>query len=725
ALEAGLTGEVRNTSEGVTIIAHGSPEALAAFARRLCSEAPPLSIIEAIESAQHEGAPPPTFSIAKTDDPGGNAAVTADAALCTDCAAELFDPSDRRHRYAFINCTNCGPRFSIVTAVPYDRPATTMRPFAMCADCRAEYEDPTNRRFHAEPIACLVCGPKLRLVGGTGEPIEGAQRVLRAGGIVGVMGLGGFHLAVRAEDARAVARLRARKRRPSKPFALMVRDLTVAARYGDIGDGASLTGVDAPIVLMPALRQLSGIAPGLAEVGLMLPSTPLHALLMAPFDEASVMTSANRSGEPPVTTLEAAQRQLGEVADVWLVHDRAIANRVDDSLVRRGKILRRARGHAPQPIPLPEGFAPHPPVLAMGGDKKNAFAIAAHGRVVLSQHMGDLQSRTVAAEVSRTIDLLARLSDFVPAHVAADAHPGYRSRAMGEALAQSAGIPCHLVGHHHAHIASCLCENGRPMTAPPVLALTLDGLGMDEPGRLLGCELWRAEYRRAVHLGGLAPTALLGGDKAAREPWRNLLARLQDAFGDTGWPAPFAERLASRPCGPLLSARGAGLNAPLASYAGRLFDAVAAALGLCEDGQDYEGEAPMRLEAIAVRNASAYRFALRADGTLDPSPIWSAIAADLAAGVPGSAISGAFHNGLADGLVAMVAAAKTPADEIVALSGGTFHNDVLNDRVKSGCEALGLKVLEHRRVPAGDGGLALGQAAVAIARLCAGDEPCA
>ncbi|MEO1104179.1 MAG: carbamoyltransferase HypF, partial [Pseudomonadota bacterium] len=324
-----------------------------------------------------------------------------------------------------------------------------------------------------------------------------------------------------------------------------------------------------------------------------------------------------------------------------------------------------------------------------------------------------------------TIDLLAGLSGFGPAHVTVDAHPGYRSRAMGEALAESAGIPCHLVGHHHAHIASCLAENGRPMTAPPVLALTLDGLGMDESGRLLGCELWRADYRSAAHLGGLTPTALLGGDKAAQEPWRNLLARLHDAFGDTGWPAPLEERLACRPCGPLLSARSAGLNAPLASSAGRLFDAVAAALGLCENGQDYEGEAPMRLEAMAVRNAPAYRFTVQAEGSLDPSPIWSAIAADLAAAVPEGVISGTFHNGLADGLVTMVAAAQTPTDEIVALSGGTFHNAVLTDRVKRGCEALGLKVLEQRRVPAGDGGLALGQAAVTIARLCGGDQPCA
>ena len=725
ATEEGLTGEVRNTAEGVTIIAHGAPDALTDFAQRLCSDAPVLAIIDAIEVTQDGSDPPPDFVIAQTDGCAGNAAVTADAALCADCTRELFDPHDRRYRYAFINCTNCGPRFSIVTAVPYDRAATTMGRFAMCPQCRAEYEDPANRRFHAEPIACPHCGPTLSLVGGTGDPIEGAQSMLQAGGVVGVMGLGGFHLAVRAEDPRAVARLRQRKRRPAKPFALMVRDLAVAARYGEIGDGRALTGVDAPIVLVPALRPLAGVAPGLSQVGLMLPATPLHALLLAPFDDALVMTSANRSGEPPVTTLEAAQRQLGDVADAWLVHDRAIANRADDSLVRCGKVLRRARGHAPQPIALPEGFAPHPPVLAMGGDKKNAFALAADGRVVLSQHMGDLQSRTVTTEVSRTLGLLSRLSGFAPAHVAVDAHPGYRSRTMGEALADRAGIPCHVVGHHHAHIASCLGENGRSMTAAPVLAFTLDGLGVDEAGRLLGCELWRADYTSAVHLGGLAPTALLGGDTASREPWRNLLARVHDAFGDTGWPMPLAERLTSRPCGPLLSARAAGLNAPLASSAGRLFDAVAAALGLCEEGQDYEGEAPMRLEAMAMTTTGAYRFALRDDGSLDPSPLWSEIAADLAAGVPQGIISGAFHNGFADGLVALVEAARTATDEIVALSGGAFQNEVLAGRVRAGCEALGLTVLEHRGVPPGDGGLALGQAAVTIARLCGEDEPCA
>lgn len=743
ATEEGLAGSVRNTAEGVKITVEGEAGAIGRFRARLRTELPPLAHIEHLEEAAVASTAATSFRIAASEGASGDAAITPDAALCEACRAELFDPTNRRHRHPFITCTDCGPRFSIVEAVPYDRGATTMRAFPLCPACAAEYADPADRRFHAEAIACPDCGPTLAFLsqtGGTpqGDPIAAALALLRGGGILGVMGLGGFHLAVRAEDAEALMRLRERKRRPSKPFALMVRDLGVAERYGELGapHRLALAGREAPIILAPARRMPQGVAPGLAEIGLMLPTTPLHALLLEPFDEALVMTSANRSGEPPVTRLAEAQRQLGDVTDGWLVHDRAIANRVDDSLVavREGepRLVRRARGYAPAPIALPEGFAPHPPVLAMGGDPKNAFAMAADGRALLSPHIGDLASRAVERDLERQRALLAQMSNFAPALVAVDAHPAYRSRRIGEREAARLGVPCETVGHHHAHIASCLAENGIARTAPPVLALTLDGLGAAPDGRLLGCELWRADYREATHLGGLRPTALLGGDKAALEPWRNLLARLDDAGDRDDWPRHLAARLdtaaGAATIAALLSARGAGIASPSASSAGRLFDAVAATLDLCRT-QDYEGEAPMRLEALAdaevVATAAPYPMSVASDGarwTLDPAPMWAAIDADLGAGANAAHVACRFHRGLADGLLALVAAVRTPQDGAIALSGGTFHNAVLAGSVRRGCAALGLRVLEHRRVPAGDGGLALGQAAIAIARWRAGES---
>ncbi len=733
ANEEGLTGEVKNTSDGVRILAFGSDRALGRFRKRLTAEPPPLARIERIEEGIAAGQAPDLFRIAHSTGRSGPAAVTADAAICIDCRAELADPADRRYHYAFINCTNCGPRFSIIESIPYDRPSTTMRVFTMCEPCTREYEDPADRRFHAVPNACPACGPTLHLVGADGEPrgdpIPGAIKVLKEGGILGVMGLGGFHLAVRAEDTAAVERLRMRKQRPSKPFALMVRDLKVAERYAILCEAArnQMSSTEAPVVLLPALHLPKYVAPGLTEIGLMLPPSPLHVLLLDAFDEALVMTSANRSGEPQVTTFDDAVQQLGDVADLWLIHDRAIANRVDDSVVsvrrRNVSMVRRGRGYAPAPFPLPNGFSHHPPVLAMGGDLKNVFAIVQSERAVLSQHIGDLLNRKIETELMRTLDLLTAMTGFRPKHVAVDAHPAYRSRRIGERIAAAEGATFHAIGHHHAHIAACLAENLVPLGAPPVLALTLDGLGVAEDGRLLGCELWRADYVRAEHLGGLVPSALLGGDRAAQEPWRNLLARLDDAVGDSpeDWPKSLADRLEGRPIATLLAARRANLNAPSVSSAGRLFDAVAAAVGCCADRQDYEAEAPMRLEALVNgAKGGAYPFAVRRANDhlcLDPSPIWKPLGDDLTTGEDSGTISGRFHTGLADGLCALVSAASPEAGTPIVLSGGVFHNKTVASLVREGCNAMGLDVLEHSALPSGDGSLALGQAAILIARL--------
>ncbi|MEM9223147.1 MAG: carbamoyltransferase HypF [Pseudomonadota bacterium] len=741
ATEEGLSGEVMNTGEGVTILAFGPDTALGRFRERLTTDRPALAEIERIE----EGATADVkrcgaFQITKSNGSAGAVAVTADAATCADCLAELNDPTDRRYRYPFLNCVNCGPRFSIVESVPYDRPTTTMRAFAMCENCSAEYQDPADRRFHAEPIACPVCGPALKLAtksgSVSGDPIADAIDRLKQGQIIGVLGLGGFHLAVRAEDEAAVAKLRTRKQRPGKPFALMVRDLAVAARYQTPSKAVAeaLSGTAAPIVIAPARHIPKGVAPGLNAIGVMLPSTPLHHLLLAEFDEALVMTSANRSGEPQVTTLAAAQRALGDVADAWLTHDRAIAHRIDDSVCveREGRVttVRRARGLAPTPIALPDDFQPHPPVLAMGGDLKNAFALATGGRVVLSPHIGDLESKAAQEDLSRAIRLQLAMGAVTPAIVAVDPNTSYRSSQMGERLSEGWGVPCQTIGHHHAHVAACLAENVVSRSAPPVLALTLDGLGVSEEGALHGCELWLADYREARRIGGLLPTALLGGDRAAKEPWRNLVARLDDAFGETHlWPEPMRALLSDRPLDAVIAARRAGINAPLASSAARLFDAVAATLRLCEHGQDYEGEAPMRLEALASAKASKpYVFAIAAKGrelSIDPSPMWAALADDLAAGEEAADISARFHDGFAQALCALVHEGRPVGCDTIVLTGGVFLNGRLARAVRQGCKAQGLRVLEHQRVSPGDGGLALGQAAVAIARMHESVELCA
>ena len=777
AREERLTGDVRNTADGVVIRAWGAPAALARFRNRLAAELPPLAAIEAIGERPLAAAdPPPAFEIVASEPGHGRAAITPDAAVCADCRRELFDPADRRHRYPFINSIPCGPRFSIVEGLPYDRPRTAMRAFAMCADCAREYADPADRRHHAEPIACPACGPRLWLEGAAagarlaeGEAaLAAAVRLLRDGAIVAVKGLGGFHLAVRADDADAVARLRARKRRPAKPFALMVRDLAVAGRIAEVSDAArrALTSAAAPIVLLPArLPQptnevvpargplpaygsvpvrgwligagpLAGVAPGLGSVGVMLPYTPLHVLLLEAFDVPLVMTSANRTGEPQVTELAAARERLAGVADAYLAHDRPIANRVDDSLVQivaggRRQVLRRARGLAPRPIRLPDGFGNgHPAVLALGGDIKSVFGMARGGEIVLSQHIGDLDNPVAAADLRRTLALTAELIGFSAERIVADPHPAYRSNRMAQELAAAREVPLDFVLHHHAHAASCMVEHGLPLDHPPILALALDGLGLGEDGALWGAELLGADYRTARRLGGLAPTALLGGDRAALEPWRNLVARLGDAFGDdvSAWPAPFRDRLAGKPVATLLAARRAGINAPPASSAGRLFDAVAAAVGLCADRQDYEGEAAMRLQAAAETVVAAngadrpYALALTCaagDIVLDPAPLWLAIAGDLAAAVPAGIIAARFHAGLADGLRALVAAVRTAgaSSDVVALTGGTFQNALLARLVRETLQADGLSVIEHGEVPANDGGLAVGQAAIAIARM--------
>ena len=743
ANEIGLTGDVKNTSGGVLIRLFGSRDAVDFFLQRMSDERPSLARIGQIDRRSINAYAPSGFRILESLEDRPDTAIAADAALCVDCLRELFDANDRRFRYPFLNCTQCGPRFSIVQAIPFDRARTTMSEFAICERCRAEYLDPADRRFHAEATACPACGPKLWLeaakdptVSHRGDDaIQAALDRLHRGEIIAIKGIGGFHLACRALDQVAVERLRQRKRRARKPLALMVRDRAAAA-FVKLSPAAiaALESTEAPIVLAPLKRGAAlpaNIAPGLDEVGVMLPYTPLHALLFEHLDEPLVMTSGNLTDDPQLIENEAARHDLADIADAFLMHDRPIANRVDDSLVQivaeETQILRRrARGYAPRPIPLPEGFPDdHGEVLAMGGEFKNAIAIARGGSVTLSSFIGDLEQAKTFKELRSLIDL--DLSDLKPKLIAIDGHPSYRSSALGRTLASKwQAVPVEVL-HHHAHAVACMVEHGLSLNHPPINAIVLDGLGMGEHGELWGGEILLADYRSCRRLGSLKPAPLLGGDRAAREPWRNLIAQLLLAFGPSElWPTAFKSIMTTKPVNLLTDAWRAGLNAPECTSAGRLFDAVAAALDLVPDCQDYEGEAALCLQALATNWLSAntrpegYRFALRAhsDGfaLIDPAPIWTMIAEDRTAGVPPGAIAARFHVGLAETFACTLSRRLEGVSSIVAMTGGVCQNALLASLIREALTLAGFEVLEARDVPANDGGLAVGQAAIAIAQ---------
>jgi hydrogenase maturation protein HypF len=734
ATALGLDGDVRNDAEGVLIHASGPPRAVQALVARLRAAPPPLARVAAIEVSVWAGAPGARgFAILGSGAGAARTAAAPDAATCDACAAEIADPSARRHRYPFTTCTQCGPRFTILESLPFDRACTTMARFPICTACAAEYASPADRRFHAEAIACPACGPRLRFGTLEGEDaLEAAIALIAGGGILAVKGIGGYQLACEATNAAAVAMLRARKRRPTKPLALMARDLGAvrALCHVSAAEATLLASPEAPIVLLRALRVPEGVAPGLGTLGVMLPTTPLHHLLLAPFASALVMTSGNLSDAPPETDDAAARTRLAGIADGFLAHDRPIASRIDDSVARvlggRTRLLRRARGYAPAPMALPPGFASAPPILATGGQQKATFCLLRENEAILSHHIGDLDEAATSDDFAAAVDHYAGLFRHRPAHVAVDLHPGYRSAALGREIAARHGARLYRVQHHHAHVASCLAENGVPRDAPPVLGVALDGLGLGEDGALWGSELLLCDYRIARRVGTLLPAALPGGDAAAREPWRNLFAQLDRAFG---WPEvvarhgglPIVARLGGKPVASLAAMIGQGVNAPPASSCGRVFDAVAAALGIGFDCVGHEGEAAMRLEAIAARRDGAvpYPFAIDRLGdipALDPAPMWAALLADLARGTAPGLIASRFHRGLAAAIVKL-GLAVAPQAASVALSGGCLQNALLHRLLAAGFRARGRRVLTHARVPANDGGLAFGQAAIVAARL--------
>ncbi|MEU5723606.1 carbamoyltransferase HypF [Micromonospora sp. NPDC047738] len=725
ATEYELAGFVGNDTAGVFVEVEGDGDRLADFVADLSRRAPTLAQVERLTT---EAVPPtgqPGFTIVTSvTGTGREALISPDTATCPDCLAELSDPADRRHRYPFTNCTNCGPRFTIVEDVPYDRRTTTMAEFPLCADCAVEYADPGNRRFHAEPVCCPACGPTLRLVDADGAPISGdpldtAVRWLGDGRIVAVKGLGGYHLAARADDERVVSTLRARKHREEKPFAVMAADLRAARALVDVAPAAVpvLTGARRPVVLLPrrADAPVAGsVAPGNRDLGVLLPYTPLHQLLLGRLGLPIVLTSGNVSDEPIAHRDDDARRRLAPIADAFLTHDRRIHVRTDDSVVRvfRGRELpvRRSRGYVPAPITLPWRF--DRPVLACGAELKNTFCVAKGRRAFVSHHIGDLANYETLRAFTDGIAHFTRLFDVRPEVVAHDLHPEYLSTKYA---LQREDVELLGVQHHHAHIASCLADNAEP---GPVIGVAFDGLGYGPDGALWGGELLVADLTGFDRVGHLATVPMPGGTAAVHEPWRMAAAHLHEIYGDAV-PDLAVRRRHERHWPTVVALGRTGTNSPPTSSAGRLFDAVAAILGL-HDRVTYEGQAAIALEQRADPDErGGYPV-----GATGPVPLLDAgrdlvryVVDDLLAGVDPGRIAARFHHGLADAVVGAAGAVRERTGlATVALSGGVFQNVLLLDRVVSGLERDGFGVLVHSRVPPNDGGISLGQAAVAAAR---------
>ncbi|MFF5184477.1 carbamoyltransferase HypF [Streptomyces sp. NPDC000345] len=746
ATELALVGHVTNTPEGVVAEVEGSASAVARFCDRIAAQAPPLA---RVESVHHQELPPTggeTFSIlaSRTGGPA-RTLVSPDSATCADCLAELADPADRRHRHPFVNCTHCGPRFTIVTGVPYDRAHTTMAGFAMCPDCAREYGDPGDRRFHAQPVACPACGPRLRLIlpgadtpAGT-DPVAGARALLAGGAILAVKGLGGYHLACDATNGTAVALLRHRKARGDKPFAVMARgpaDVEHLVRLGP-EERCLLEGGIRPVVLLRrrpdptypagAPRPAEAVAPGSPDLGVMLPYTPLHHLLLGlPGDPDGprllVMTSGNVCGEPIVTDDTEALERLAHLADAWLTHDRPIRVPCDDSVVRvcdgEPLLIRRSRGYAPLPVPLP---LPVRPALAVGGDLKNAFCLGQGRRAWLSAHIGDMDDLGTQRAFAQAAAHLGSLTGVRPETLVADRHPGYRSARWADRNA--AGRPVARVQHHHAHVAAVMAEHGFDGTRP-VIGVAFDGTGHGDDGAMWGGEFLLADYDGFTRFGHLAYVPLPGGDAAVRRPYRMALSHLRAAGIDWADDLPCTAACPPEELPVLRRQLETGLHCVRTSGMGRLFDAVSSLAGVCHRA-GYEAQAAVQLEGAALRapaeDTAAYAFALRApkegdDGAVraDPAPVLAAVVRDLRAGHAPALVAARFHRGVTGLVHRMCAAARERHGlDTVALSGGVFANTLLSSACAAALREDGFTVLRHRLVPPNDGGLALGQLIVA------------
>jgi len=726
ANELGLNGWVRNDGAGVTIALAGPK--IAEFLERLPKEIPRLARIDAIESEPGTVA---AQGFAIVDSVAGQVAtaIGPDAALCPDCLGDLCDPANRRWRYAFTTCTHCGPRYTVSRSIPYDRAHTSLAAFPLCAPCQAEYTQPADRRFHAETTCCPACGPQLSLLDAAGQPLVGdplsaALGLLQAGRIVAIKGLGGFHLACDARNVEAVAELRQRKQREEKPFAVMALNVASLAAYARIDAAATalLNSAAAPVVLCPkAAGELPGIAPGLADLGLMLPSTPLHLLLWheaagrpsgtdwlkTPSDLLLVMTSANPHGEPLVIGNDEALQRLAGIADAYLLHDRDIVVRCDDSVLRAdAAFVRRARGYVPLPIRLAKSG---PTILALGGYLKNTICVMKGKEAFLSQHIGSLENAAAIGFLEETVAHMLAILDVQPDFIVHDLHPDFPSTHLALRLAGERGIPALAVAHHHAHIAAICAEHG---VNEAVVGLAIDGVGLGPDGGSWGGELLRVDGAYCRRLGHLAELKLPGGDRAAREPWRMALSALQGmGLGHriAGWQK---KHYPGRDAGPLLTMLARNLRCPPSSSLGRLFDAAAGLLGVRAESH-FEGQAAMELESLAVRHG---RVAPMSGGMLlkpagpDFSPLLAALL-DCDDAANGAAL---FHATLAKGLGEWLLAVLDQENLTkIAVGGGCAMNRLLISALAETLGAAGVTLFQARQAPANDGGLSLGQAWVA------------
>jgi hydrogenase maturation protein HypF len=785
-----LSGWVRNTPAGVELEVEGAPETVADFERAVSTDAPLLAVISSLEGVTIPTGSDSGFTILPSAAGEASIQVAPDSALCSDCLRELLDPDDRRYRYPFITCTNCGPRYSIITGIPYDRPKTTMAGFPLCPDCLREYHDPDDRRFHAQPIACPACGPQVRLVipppslpplggGACLPPPEGEGRgggslqllaegdsailqaieLLKNGKILAIKGIGGYHLAVNACDDAAVQRLRKRKQRDEKPFAVMAPDLATARTLTRLSDEEErlLTGPESPIVIVrkaPDCPVSELVAPNNGWLGLMLPYTPIHHLLFrtsSTFDvqgsrleprttnheprTALVMTSANISDEPIAYTNDDALQRLGGIADYFLVHDRPIHIRSDDSVMRvfQGKPLfyRRARGYAPRSVRLPFESAP---ILGAGAELKSAICLAKGRQAFLSQHIGDLQNSPTNDAFRATIDHLSGILEIAPTAIACDLHPDY----LSSIYAAESGLPVIAVQHHHAHMAACMAENG---IDGPTLGIIFDGTGYGSDGTIWGGEFLVGGYDNFRRAAFFRPTQMPGGDAAVREPWRMAVSFLYQTLGSAAFDIdhPLINRLTEQEKSLLAAMLEKSINTPLTSGCGRLFDAVAALLGVRQT-VSYDGQAAIELEALAETSGDEQNYpfqltpillkdpligskgaqgpAARSGLELDFTPLFPRILADLAAGIPVAAIARRFHRSVAQATIeAGTRIATENRLEQVVLSGGAFQNRLLSKMIYTGLTKRGLQVFTHRLVPPNDGCIALGQVAVAARRM--------
>jgi hydrogenase maturation protein HypF len=723
---------VRNTSAGVEIEVDGTPEALDTFVNALREEAPPLARIDEFHVQDRAPNGFSEFEIIHSEAiPDAFQPISPDVSLCTDCLRELLDPGDRRYRYPFINCTNCGPRFTIIEDIPYDRPFTTMAPFEMCPECASEYEDPLDRRFHAQPVACSACGPHIWLevdgvsVAKREEALQTARRLLKEGKVLAIKGLGGFHLACDATNPDAVAILRRRKLRVDKPFAIMMPDLATVEVHCTLDDAERvlLQSHQRPIVI---LRRRSGskvtqeVAPGQDTMGVMLPYTPLHVLLIEPeedFPPALVMTSGNLSEEPIAIENEEARERLDDLADAFLLHDRRIRTRCDDAVVRtfEGAVypLRRARGYAPFPVFLPWNL---PSILAVGGELKNTYCLTQARYAFLSHHIGDMENYETLCAFEDGVDHYERLFRVQPEILAYDLHPDYMATRYALARAEREGLPAEGVQHHHAHIVACMAEHGIP-GGQSVIGVSFDGTGYGEDGAIWGGEFLLVNYRHFERPYHLTYIPLLGGEAAVRQPWRLALAWLIQA--DLGWneDIPPIETAGSEAREMLKRMFDARINAPLTSSMGRLFDAVSSLANVRQE-VNYEAQAAIELEALVDPDEKGfYSFAL-VDENINPVPVIREIVNDLHAGVAVPKIAARFHNGVAHMVNQVCRAIRDQSDvDEVALSGGVWQNMVLLSRTVRLLRQSGFKVYVHRQVPTNDGGLSLGQAVIAAHRL--------